>query len=133
MNEQFYGLMPGAIGSVAYRWKSKQKISQSETDAYIDNSAREAMYAHMNRRMYNPGEELPPIESVFMNARAEARTRLQNHSCNTIIKRETLQVGNKECLDLVLKLQRDPDFAGWVDTMFINLYILETKKLLSNM
>jgi len=132
MNEEFYAMLPDAIGTVAYNWKApKKQISQVEEQAFIDNYTRESMYVLLNQARYDNGEIVPP-EVKFMNARAEARKLLDETGPDTIIKRETLQVGNKECLDLVLKLQKSPNFKGWVNPGLINLYIQTTQKLLTS-
>ena len=130
MNEEFYALLPGTIGTVAYNWKDDTRKSAQDEQAFIDEYTRESMYVLMNKATYSYEDILPP-DVCFMKAREDAR-RLYDEQVSVIIKRETLQVGNKECLDTVLKLQQHPNFKGWVNEQFIRLYIQETQRQLKS-
>ncbi|MFA5722857.1 MAG: hypothetical protein WC979_01280 [Candidatus Pacearchaeota archaeon] len=128
MNE-FLMLLPNAIGTVRYNWESQESIPDSQKQAYVDGYTNEMMHALVQRSILNPGDVGDPTVE-FMKAREAAKKLLEDSGMTTILKSLELQVGNKECLDYLFQIERNPKFKGWENQALINAYIIETKTLL---
>lgn len=129
--EQFYAMIHGAIGTVSYKWKTKDKtLSSQEEQKFIDDYVREAMNVLLTKARYSYENILPPNVAYF-NARQEARRILNDMGPSVEIKSESLQVGNKECLEYVFKIQQDLNFMGWVNPSLVELYVKTTQEILN--
>lgn len=131
MNSEFLMLLPDAIGTVEYFWESSSAMSKHDIDICVDNFTNEAMHALIQRAMYEPGYT-PDIGAEFLKSREQARDQISKSGMTNVIKATDLQVGNKECLDFVLRLQNDPRFKGWVNAPLITAYIIETQSILNS-
>lgn len=129
MNLDFYTMIPGAIGVIEYYWDDSENVPDKLKNIYVDSSVGETLHAMVQKSMMDPSYQ-PDIQAEYMKARSDARTNFTKSRLDTKIKFVELQVGNKECLDYVLKLQSDPNFKGWFDENIIKAYITETQSLL---
>lgn len=130
MNFDFYSMIPGAIDVVEYKYEVDIDIPQSQKESFIDNSTREAMHAIIHQSVLNPGESVNPAVE-FEKARNTAKEQLENMGMNIHSKFAELQIGNEECLNFVLDMEKDPKFKGWVNQPLINAFILETKSIIA--
>jgi hypothetical protein len=130
-SEKFLMLLPDSMGSVDYMWESKQATPQKQQEGFIDSYTSEAMHALVQQAIFNPGSTFDPSVE-FMKARDAGRKLMEDSGFTTIEKSIEIQVGNKECLDYLIKLENSPEFKGWVNPSFIQAFKTETKFILSN-
>jgi len=130
MNNEFLMLLPNAIGTVEYKWKSLSSISQQQKEAFVDNYTCGLMHVLVRKAIY--GNSDIDVATDFMSARKKAKEMLEDSELSTIIKKTQLQIGNQECLDFVLKISDHPNFKGWVNEPLITAFIAETKSILKS-
>jgi len=130
--DSFYAMIPGAMGWVHFKWKNKQKqLSQKEEEEFIDNYTRDAMNVLMTKDTYSYENVKHPYVAHFQ-ARQDARRILDSTGPSIEIRKTDLQVGNKECLDYIYKMQKNKDFVEWINPQIIKLYIQVTKELIES-
>lgn len=125
-NEDFFGLIPGSFGKIYFKYDKSDSISQKYKEQYIDNFSNEAMHAFIKDGILNPNKEQLSPEVAFMKAREDAKNYLEQSKSHKFYALE-FQIGNKECMKEIEKLEKDIKFLGWADPGFIDLIKLNYK------
>ena len=129
--EEFYAMIPGAIGIVSYKWNGCARMTNQEEQEFIDNYSREAMHVLLNKAKYGY-EEIQHPYLVHFQSRQDARNILDRMGPSIELKNIEIQVGNQECINEIEKIQTNKDFKGWVNSELIQIYIYESKRYLSS-
>lgn len=129
--EEFYAMIPGAIGTVSYKWNGGSQMTNHEEQEFIDNYSREAMHVLLNKAKYSY-EEIQHPYLVHFQSRQDARNILDKMGPSIELKNLEIQIGNQECLSEIIKIETNKDFNGWVNTELIQIYISESKRYLQS-
>lgn len=114
------------IHTIYYYVVRDSRLSDLEQDQIVDKQTREM------GSTFNPPPGLSPSEysslfvNQFMKNRSDARDQFNNFKIKTRMA-ETFQVGNQECIDMVAKIEKSPDFDSWENPGYLN-YLIELSK-----
>ena len=119
--DDFYGLMPGAIGTLAYRVNSQPPSEKTIQNIQNDISS-EMFSSYLANYQFTKGgsQEMDPVEA-FTKARRDAREHAEDIGGIPINKSVAVQIGQQESKDLINKIEANPLFIGWMDTRLVSL------------
>lgn len=136
ISEDFLMMIPGTIGNISYNYKYKNPENQRECAMFVDKYAAAEMQKLITDTAlggWGIGNQEPlPPGIIYSNARQKAYQMYQQQLVEYKIRYFPIQVGNKEDLDFLDKIERLPEFISWTDPLIIELFRNETIKLIKN-
>lgn len=117
----FYDLTPGSIGKVYYKRNAMLGMSEEQKQAYVSNASNERMRAFMMNMTYGMNGNGPTDpQEAFNKARRDSWKDIEDGTIGTESKDAFIQIGQKESIELIEKIEAAPDFLGWDDPEFVN-------------
>lgn len=113
----FYELTPGSMGKLFYK---RNTMSEDEKQAYVSKMAGERMRAFLMNSTYGMNANGPTDpQEAYNKARRDSWNELDGG-----VGAETLeiyvQIGQKESMDLITKIESSQGFVCWADPDFVN-------------
>jgi hypothetical protein len=123
MNEDFFALIPGAIGEIIYYKSVDVESDPKNNQNFVDEMSREILYAFQPPKGLSSSEYTVLFQNEFIKARQRSLEDLRK---SKICRFSVLtQVANAECLEEIERIETDPDFKGWENESFVK----ELKKI----
>lgn len=118
--EEFYMLIPGAIGTVDYIAKTENPTEEKMQN--ISNHISSSNFgSYLANYMLTKGGNTPDPAEAFSKFRREAAQEAENYVGNPKQQRTYVQIGQKESLEKISKIESSPNFVKWVDERLISL------------
>jgi hypothetical protein len=116
-SEDFYGMVPGSIGTVKY----VAKIGVSENNlADMQNKISSQMFSsYLSNYQFLTGNDKLDPQAAFIKARQEARQHAED-SIGTRVFSLHVQIGQDESLEKIRKIEQMDGFVRWEDDTLIN-------------
>ena len=119
--EEFYGLVPGAIGVIKYTGRTtkpteelvaniQQDMASSMFSAYLSNYAL----------LKGGGQDVDP-QTAFENARKKALEEAERLASTPIVQEIHVQIGQEESIRKMIELEQSEQFVEWQDPNIVNL------------
>jgi len=120
-SEEFYGLVPGAIGVLMYTGCTtkpseelvaniQQEMASSMFSAYLSNYAM----------LKGSGQDVDP-QTAFENARKRALEEAEKLASTPTVQEFHVQIGQEESIKKMLELEQSDQFVAWQDPNMANL------------
>jgi len=117
----FYDLTPGSIGKLFYKKNMMLGMTEEQKQAYVSNAANQRMRMFMMNMTYGMiGNGPTDPQEAFNKARQDSWGDIEDGRVGLEVKDIFVQVGQKESLDLIIKIETAEDFCGWHDPEFVN-------------
>jgi hypothetical protein len=114
IDPRFYDLEPGSIGTIHYKRNMLKHLSDEAKQQYVSRAANERMRAFLMGGMADPQE-------AYMKARRDSWGELEDSDVGMKVENMTIQIGQKESYDAILKMESKDDFEGWLNPALINM------------
>jgi hypothetical protein len=117
-----FGDNKGDVWEIFYYNSKRIEIPESEKQKFIDDQTREL------GNTFNPPPGLSPADysnlflNHFLKTRNESRELLDKSTENRIRLGGYFQVGNKECLDDLRKIESNSNFQGWENPDIVSFF-----------
>lgn len=118
--EDFYGLVPGAIGVLKYY--GRPKAPSEDQIANAQNAMASSMFSsYLANYQFTKGtsQDMDPA-TAFMKARQKAREEAEN-VLGTTEQEFYVQIGQEESIKKMIELEQSEGFISWVDENMANL------------
>ena len=112
----------GAIWELCYYTAEKANIPDAEKQRFLDRQTNE-----MNG-MFDPPPGLSPTEysNLFMNhflkSREKSRDLIDKNSTVKVRVSEMFQIGNRECLDQISRIESSSNFHSWENPSLVDSF-----------
>lgn len=118
--EEFYGLVPGAIGVLRYYGRTKSP-SEDQMARAQDAMASSMFSSYLANYQFVRGtsQDVDP-QTAFMNARKRAMEEAES-MLGTSEMELYVQIGQEESVRKMLEIERSDGFVSWVDDNLANL------------
>ena len=108
----------GALWSISYMATQRIDIPDEHRQKFLDRQSRELTGLFDPPPGLNPAEYSALFVSHFMKSRQESREIIDKASEQLQHYSTIVQVGNKECVDELNKIESAPEFKGWGNDRF---------------
>jgi hypothetical protein len=118
-----YQLDKGAIWEFFYFTKELQKIDPSHEQYLVDEQTREILQDN-----FNPPPGLSPAEysqlfmQHFLKTREKSKEIVDENNQKISRYRILSQLGNRECLDELVRIESSLDFHSWENSSLIDYF-----------
>lgn len=121
-DQGFYDLTPGSIGSIHYKKNMIKHMSEEEQQAYVSRASNERMRAFLMNMTYGmTGNGPVDPADAYMKARRDSWGELEDGNIGIETRQMTIQIGQKESYDAILKMEAKEDFSGWLNPSFVEM------------
>lgn len=122
MDEGFYDLTNGAIGTIHYKKNMIKHMSEEEQQAYVSRASNERMRAFINNITYGmTGNGPVDPQDAYMKARRDSWGELEDGNIGIETRPMAIQIGQKESYDAIIKMESKDDFSGWLNPEFVEM------------
>ena len=108
----YNNLIEGHIGTVHYFIEKTLPMSDAQQQKIVDGDSRAAMYAILQSAALG-GQEPIDIQQAFNKSRMDGAKRAEDLRKQRVEKRTHHQIGQKESIEELKQIEKDPDFRGW--------------------
>lgn len=121
----------GSIWEIFFYVKEKIEISAKFQEAFVNDQTRE----HVN--MFDPPPGLSPADysalfvSHFMKSRTKSQEELEKSSYQKFRYRTLVQIGNRECVDDIIKTRDSENFDSWENPYIVQSFLDISKEFLN--
>ena len=118
-----YQLDKGAIWEFFYFTKELQKIDPSHEQYLVDQQTREILQDN-----FNPPPGLSPAEysqlfmQHFLKTREKSKEIVDENNQKISRYRILSQLGNRECLDEIVRIESSLDFHSWENSSLLDYF-----------
>ena len=118
-----YQLDKGAIWEFFYFTKELQKIDPSHEQYLVDEQTREILQDN-----FNPPPGLSPAEysqlfmQHFLKTREKSKEIVDENNQKISRYRILSQLGNRECLDEIVRIESSLDFHSWENSSLLDYF-----------
>lgn len=116
-NEDFYALMPGAIGTLSY-FISTVTATEEEQDAMMSNISSQLFSSYLSNYAFVQGDD---PQTAFIKARAKGRIEAEREASRPVQRSINVQIGQKESLDVIKRIENSQGFINWSDANLVDL------------
>jgi hypothetical protein len=117
-----YGEDVGSIWKFNFFRVTKMEIDPIQGQRFIDSQTRELTNTFDPPKGLSPAQYSELFVQHFTKSREESFKILDDSLKNNFKYGIVVQVGNKECLDEIEKLEKDPHFQGWENPELVNYF-----------
>ena len=117
----FYMMEDGAFGEFTYLYSEPKEISDGQRDNVMTKSASLKVKEFLLKQLRGMGDP-SDADSIYSSSRKAGKDFLDQNSKVETIKKITVQIGNKESYEEVLKIESDPNFGHWIDYLVVNQF-----------
>ena len=122
IDPNFYDLAIGAIGTLHYNVDATKHMSEEEKQSYVNRASNERMRAFMMNMTYGMNGNGPTDpQEAFNKSRADSWGDLEDGIMGLETKQISIQIGQKESYDAIIKIESKEDFKCWLNPMFVEL------------
>ena len=116
-SEDFYGMVPGSIGTVNYIARANVG---TDVLADVQNKISSQMFSsYLSNYQFLTGEDKVDPQTAFIKARQEAMQHAEN-SVGTRIVSMHVQIGQPDSLEKIRQVEQSESFVMWEDETLIN-------------
>jgi hypothetical protein len=121
----------GSIWEIFFYVKEKIEISSKFQEAFLNDQTREQV------NMFDPPPGLSPSDysalfvSHFMKSRTKSHEELEKSSYRKFRYRTLVQIGNRECVDDIIKTRDSENFDSWENPYIIQSFLDISKEFLN--
>jgi len=120
--EGFYDLAPGAIGTLFYKKNMCFHMSEEEKQAYVSRASNERMRMFLNNMTYGMNGTGPDNPAdAYMKARRDSWGDLEDGNLGCETRDIQVQIGQKDSLEAIERLEAKEDFVGWLNPHFVEM------------
>lgn len=117
----FYDLVPGSIGKIYYRRNAMLGMTEEQRQVYVSQASNERMRAFMMNMAYGMNGNGPTDpQEAFNKARQDSWKDIEDGNIGMEVKEAFIQIGQKESIELIERIETAPDFLRWDDPDFVN-------------
>ena len=111
-------LKPGSIHTISYVFKKRTELPESKRQEFHLNNSSAYIEKFLMDMVFNPRAAADP-NSLYATSRKDTHQLISDFENNQILIRTYVQVGQKESLQEINRIEGHPDFVQWMDPMFI--------------
>lgn len=120
-NEDFYSLVPGAIGQVQFRTKTAPPSEEIKAEIQ-DQIASQAFSQYLATYQFTKGDpKVMDPQTAFIRARQQGARQAEGLSGNPVVSSVNVQIGQEESVRKLEQIEKLPGFMGWVDETMVNM------------
>lgn len=117
-----YGENNGDVWEIFYYTRKKVTISDEEEQKLLDSQTRELNSTFSPPSGLSAGDYSSMFLEHFMKARRDAKNIVQSSTEMRIRNRELFQLGNRECVDSLQKIESSHDFDSWENPSIVDYF-----------
>lgn len=117
-----YDLDRGSIWEVFYFTKSEIQLDSQTEQLMVDRQSRELSSTFDPPTGLSPAEYSQLFMTHFMKSREKSREIINKGKERLVRYKIHIQVGNKECMDDLAKIESQPDFKEWENSAGIEFF-----------
>lgn len=110
----FYDLVDGSIGTILYKKNIALGLSNEVKQKIVSKNANERLRALLSNTDLDPA-------TAYAKARKDSWGELEDGDTAMSVENMSIQIGQKESYDAIIRIEARQDFGGWMNPGLINL------------
>lgn len=119
--EDFYALVPGAIGILLYNGKTTKPTEEQLSN--IQNEISSSMFSSYlaNYQFTKGGSQDMDPQTAFIKARQRAAEEAETLACLPTQMAFYVEIGQVESINKMIELENSEHFINWIDINLVNI------------